>query len=346
MAYIMKIFAAFGELMLRLSPPGRETLLQSPRLVATFGGAEANVAVSLARFGHEVRYVSVIPANEIGEAAVRELRGAGVATDFILRKGRRLGIYFAETGANQRPSKVLYDRDHAAIAEARPEDIDWGRVFAGVEAFHITGITPALSATAAELAREAVRAARAKNLQVSVDLNFRAKLWRYGQSAPEVMPDIIKLADLIVANEEDLQKALGFEAAAAPGSGRLDVAQYEALTARVMKAYPNLTRLAVTLRESHGADWNDWSAVVRTTSEFLAGPRYEIRAIVDRIGTGDAFTAGWLHGLDVFGDDRKALAFAVAAGCLKHSYPGDFNPATEKDVLALMGGEASGRVQR
>ena len=342
----MKKFAAFGELMLRLSPPDRETFFRSPRLEATFGGAEANVAVSLARFGHEVRYISVIPANDIGDAAVRELRRAGVGTEMILRQGRRLGIYFAETGANQRPSKVIYDRDHAAISEARPGDIDWARAFEGVEAFHVTGITPALSATAAELTLEAVRAARAKKLQVSVDLNFRAKLWRYGQSAPQVMPEVAKSADFLIANEEDLQKALGFEAAAAPVSGRLDVAVYEELTARVMKAYPNLERLAVTLRESHGADWNDWSAVVRTRNEFLAGPRYEIRAIVDRIGTGDAFTAGWLHGLDAFGDDRKALAFAVAAGCLKHSYPGDFNPATEKDVLALMGGEASGRVQR
>ena len=342
----MKKFAAFGELMLRLSPPQRESLFQSPRLEATFGGAEANVAVSLARFGHEVRFISVIPANEIGDAAVRELRRAGVGTEMIVRQGRRLGIYFAETGSNQRPSKVIYDRDHAAVADARPGDIDWVLAFDGREAFHVTGITPALSATAAELTLEAVRAARAKNLQVSVDLNFRAKLWRYGRSAPEVMPDIVKLADVIVANEEDLQKALGFEAAAAPGSGRLDVAQYEELTARVMTAYPNLARLAVTLRESHGADWNDWSAVVRTKKDFLAGPRYEIRAIVDRIGAGDAFTAGWLHGLDAFGDERKALAFAVAAGCLKHSYPGDFSPATEKEVLTLMGGEASGRVQR
>ena len=342
----MKKFAAFGELMLRLSPPHRETFFQSPRLEATFGGAEANVAVSLARFGHEVRFVSVIPANEIGDAAVRELRRAGVGTEMIVRQGRRLGIYFAETGANQRPSKVIYDRDHAAIAEVRPGDINWADAFDGVEAFHVTGITPALSATAAELTLEAVRAARAKNLQVSVDLNFRAKLWRYGQSAPQVMPEVVKLADFLIGNEEDLQKALGFQAAVAPGSGRLEVAVYEEMTARVIQDYPNLARLAVTLRESHGADWNDWSAVVRTKTEFLAGPRYEIRSIVDRIGTGDAFTAGWLHGLDAFGDDRKALAFAVAAGCLKHSFPGDFNPASEKDVLALMSGEASGRVQR
>lgn len=342
----MKRFAAFGELMLRLSPPCRETLLQSPRLEATFGGAEANVVVSLARFGHEVRFISVIPPSDVGDAAVRELRRAGVGTELIIRRGRRLGIYFAETGANQRPSKVLYDRDHSAVAEARSGDIDWDRAFDGVEAFHVTGITPALSATAAELTLEAVRAARAKDLQVSVDLNFRAKLWRYGQSAPQVMPEVVKSADFLVGNEEDLQKALGFEAAAGPGSGRLDAAVYEELTARVMEAYPNLARVAVTLRESHGADWNDWSAVARTRNEFLAGPRYEIRAIVDRIGAGDAFTAGWLHGLDAFGDDRKALAFAVAAGCLKHSYPGDFSAATEKDVLALMGGEASGRVRR
>ncbi len=342
----MAVITTFGEIMLRLSPPGREFLFQSPRLEASFGGGEANVAVSLALLGHDVRYVSAIPKNDVGEAALRELRKWGVGTQFVRRRGRRLGIYFAETGANQRASKVVYDRDASGMAEAKPGDFDWPGILAGSAWFHVTGITPALSATAADLTLESVRAARAANVRVSVDLNYRAKLWKYGKSAPEVMPEVVKCADLVIGNEEDCQKALGIGTTAGVAAGKLAAKDYERLTAEVMNAFPNLSRAAVTLRESHGASHNGWSAVMRTRAGFLAGPSYDIRDIVDRIGSGDAFAAGLIHGLATLPTDGEALAFAVAASCLKHSIPGDFNLATEKDILALMAGDASGRVRR
>ena len=342
----MKKIATFGEIMLRLSPPGAERLFQSPQLTARFGGGEANVAVSLALFGHSVRYISVIPANDVGEAAVQELRKYGIETNFIVRQGMRLGLYFAETGANQRPSKVIYDRDHAAIAEARPGEIDWDAALKGVGWLHTTGITPAISASAAELTLEAVKKAREKGIGVSIDFNYRGKLWKYGKSAPEVMREIVRFADLGIGNEEDCQKSLGLKAPADVEGGKLDLAVYEKLTADVLEVFPNLSRVAITLRESHSADHNTWSACLRNRQEFMAASKYEITDIVDRIGGGDAFAAGLIHGFDLYPDDASALQFAVAASCLKHSIPGDFNLATEKDVLGLMKGEKSGRVQR
>ena len=338
--------ATFGEIMLRLSPPGKELLFQSPRLEAVFGGGEANVAVSLAILGHRSRWVSVVPSNPVGEAAVRELRRFGVDTGFIVRGGRRLGIYFAETGADVRASQVIYDREGSGIAEARTGDIDWEASFAGMDWFHVSGITPALSASAAGLTLEAVKAARTRKMTVSVDLNYRAKLWKYGRSAPDVMREIVKHADLLAGNEEDCQKALGIGAAVEAASGQLDPKAYEDLTARVMSEFPNLARVAVTLRESQSADWNRWSAVLRNREEFLSGPSFDIRAIVDRIGTGDAFAAGLIHGLAAFKTDAEALGFAVAAAALKHSIPGDFNLSTENDILAVVRGDRSGRVRR
>ncbi len=342
----MKKIATFGEIMLRLSPPGREKLFQSPLLSARFGGGEANVAVSLALFGHSVRYISVIPANDIGEAAVLELRKYEVETDFIVRQGRRLGLYFVETGGNQRPSKVIYDRDQSAIAEARPGEIDWDAALKGVGWLHTTGITPAISASAAELTLEAVKKAREKGIGVSIDFNYRGKLWKYGKSAPEVMREIVRFADLGIGNEEDCQKSLGLKAPADVEGGKLDLAVYEKLTADVLEAFPNLSRVSITLRESHSTDHNTWSACLRNRQNFMAATKYEITDIVDRIGGGDAFAAGLVHGFDLYPDDASALQFAVAASCLKHSIPGDFNLVTEKDVLALMKGEKSGRVQR
>ena len=342
----MKSIAAFGEIMLRLSPPGNERFFQSPGLSARFGGGEANVAVSLAIFGHRVRYISVCPPNEVGDAAVSELRKWGVETDLILRQGKRLGIYFAETGANQRPSKVIYDREHSAISEAKVGAIDWDAALAGIDWFHTTGITPALSPSAAGPPLQALRKAREKGIRVSVDLNYRGKLWKYGKTALEVMGEIVRSADVAVGNEEDCQKSLGIPVEADIESGSLPLAAYEKLTAGVLDVFPNLGLVAITLRESRSADRNIWSAVLRNRERFCPGPRYEITDIVDRIGGGDAFAAGLIHGLDLFGDDEKALAFAVAASCLKHSLPGDFNLASESDVLALMKGEKSGRVQR
>jgi len=338
--------ATFGEIMLRLSPPGKELLFQSPRLEAVFGGAEANVAVSLAVLGHRSRWISVVPANPVGEAALRELRRYGVDTASVVRGGRRLGIYFAEPGANERASQVVYDREGSGLAEAKPDAVDWQAAFAGMGAFHLTGITPALSASAAELAFEALQAARAKKMTVSVDINYRSKLWQYGRPVREVMREIAAYADLLIGNEEDFQKALGIGAAVDAAAGRLDPKAYEVLTAEVMAGFPNLSRVAITLRESLSADWNRWSAVMRNRSEFLAGPAHDIRAIVDRIGTGDAFAAGLIHGLAGFKTDAEALAFAVAASALKHAIPGDFNLAGEKDILALVEGDRSGRVRR
>lgn len=342
----MKTIAAFGEIMLRLSPPGNEKLFQSPSLSARFGGGEANVAVSLAVFGHPVRYISVVPPNEIGEAAVSELRKWGVETGHILRQGKRLGLYFAETGANQRPGKVVYDRGHSAISEAGPGSIDWEAAFQDIDWFHVTGITPALSASAAELTLQAVRTAREKGIKVSVDLNYRGKLWKYGRTAPEVMGGIVPFAHVAVGNEEDFQKSLGIPVKADVETGSLPLASYEKMTALVLERFPNLGLAAVTLRESRSADRNTWSAVLRDGKRFISGPRYEIADIVDRIGGGDAFAAGLIHGLDLFGDAEKALAFAVAASCLKHSLPGDFNLATESEVFALMKGDQSGRIKR
>jgi 2-dehydro-3-deoxygluconokinase len=342
----MANIATFGEIMLRLSPPGKERLFQTPRLEAVFGGAEANAAVSLAILGHRSRWISVVPPNPVGEAALGELRRYGVDVGAVVRAGRRLGIYFAEPGANERPSQVLYDRDGSGLAEAKPGDIDWAAALAGMDRLHVTGITPALSASAAALTLEAVKAARAGGLAVSLDLNYRAKLWRYGRPAPEVMRELAALADMLIANEQDCQKALGMGPAVNVAAGRLDVAAYEALTAQVMAEFPNLERVAVTLRESLSADWNRWSAVVRTGSGFLAGPTYEIRAVVDRIGTGDAFAAGLIHGFATGKTEAGALDFAVAAAALKHSIPGDWNLSTEKDILALAGGDRSGRVRR
>ncbi len=342
----MANIATFGEIMLRLSPPGKELLFQSPRLEAAFGGAEANVAVSLAILGHRSRWISVVPANPVGEAALRELRRYGVDVGAVVRGGRRLGIYFAETGSNVRPSQVVYDRDGSGIAEAKPGDIDWAAVLEGMDRLHVSGITPALSASAAALTLEAVEAARAKGMRVSLDLNYRAKLWRYGRPAPEVMRGIAGRVNMLIGNEEDCQKSLGIGPAVDVGAGKLDVGAYEDLTAEVMAAFPNLERVAITLRESMSADWNRWSAVLRSGSGCSAGPTYEIRAIVDRIGTGDAFAAGLIHGLTSFKTDAEAIDFAVAAAALKHSIPGDWNLSTEKDILALAKGDRSGRVRR
>lgn len=342
----MKSVAAFGEIMLRLSPPGRERFFQSPGFVTYFGGGEANVAASLAQFGHPVRFVTVLPANEIGSAALRELRMIGVDTSAVVRKSGRLGLYFAETGANQKPTQVIYDRGHSVLAEAKPGDIDWAAAFKGMDWFHLTGITPALSRSAADLSLEAVRAARAAGLTVSVDLNFRTKLWKYGVSAPEVMPEIFSFADVGIANEEEFQQSLGLGTGLPPPSGRLDRKVYEALTTEVMAQFPNLSKVAVTLRENESADRNGWSAVLRTKTGFVSGARYEITDIVDRIGGGDAFVAGLIHGFDAFPTEAEALAFALAASCLKHSIPGDFNLVSEREVLALMKGDGSGRVRR
>jgi 2-dehydro-3-deoxygluconokinase len=338
---------AFGEVMLRLKSPGHERLFQSPALEATFGGGECNVAVSLANYGVPSAFASAVPANNIGDACVAEIRRFGVDTRFLKRQGQRLGIYFLETGSNQRPSKVTYDRAHSSIATAQPGDFDWDAILDGAEWLHITGITPALSQSAADLALEVVQQARAKQLQVSCDYNYRKNLWKYGKSAPEVMRELVKYVTVGIANEEDVQKALGIEDAADVHSGELDRDAYRALAERVLDAFPNLERQAITLRESRSADVNGWAACMHNGRDFMVSRRYELTDIVDRVGGGDSFAGGLIYGLLTYtGDDQKALEFATAASCLKHTIPGDFNQVSVGEVEALMGGDASGRVQR
>jgi len=342
----MKRYITFGEIMLRLKPFNRERFFQSPLLEATFGGGEANVAVGLARFGLNVAYVSVIPNNPIGDACIGELRRQGVDTSLIVRKGDRLGIYFLEAGANQRPSKVIYDRSHSAIAESKPGDINWGRVFDGASWFHITGITPAISLSASELSLEAVKKAREKGIIISCDLNFRGKLWKYGKSAPEVMTELVRYIDIAVGNEEDCQKSLGVKVDIDVESGRLQVEKYKELTDKILSLYPNIKKIAITLRESHSANYNGWSAVLNNREEFFISKKYEIHNIVDRVGGGDTFAAGLIYGFNNLNSDKETLEFAVAASCLVHSIPGDLPLLSVEEVKSLAGGKGSGRVQR
>lgn len=342
----MTRFVSLGEIMLRLTSPGHERLLQSPSLEATFGGGEANVAVSLANFGLDASFVTALPDNDLGDCAIAELRRFGVDTSNISRSGDRIGIYFLETGANQRPSKVVYDRSGSSIAEASPAQFDWPTVFANAGWFHITGITPALSESAAELSIEACRQARKHGAMISCDFNYRGKLWKYGKSAPEVMTELVSLVDIGIANEEDCQKSLGIGIDNEVAGGELDRAHYAALTEKVMQAFPNLKAIAVTLRESHSADRNGWSACLRDADGFTVAPRYELTDIVDRVGGGDSFAAGLIYGLNHYNTGEDALRFATAASCLKHSISGDFNRVSVAEVEKLMAGDASGRVQR
>jgi 2-dehydro-3-deoxygluconokinase len=340
----MKV-VTFGEIMLRLSPPGFERLLQSPSLSATFGGAEANVAVSLAHWGFESLYVTRVPANAIGDAAVRALRAEGVRTDSILRGGERLGIYFAESGASQRPSAVVYDRAHSAIGDIDPAAIDWAPLVRGASWFHVSGITPALGPTPARCVADALSAARAAKITTSVDLNFRSKLWSPAEAQATLRP-LMKNVNLVIANEEDLQSALGFDV---PGvdvkTGRVNAAAYHDVTRQVCELGP--TAVAITLRESISASDNGWSAILGGSAfpEMLESQRHDIR-IVDRIGAGDAFAAGLIYGTVTGQSPPDTLRFAVAAGALKHTIPGDFNRVSVEEVERLARGDASGRVQR
>jgi len=336
----------FGEIMLRLSPPGFERLLQSPQLSATFGGGEANVAASLAHFGLESHYVTCLPAHAIGDAAVRALRAEGVHTDRIVRSGDRVGIYFAETGASQRASTVIYDRAGSSVSAMAADAVKWDEVMAGAAWFHVTGITPALGERAAAATCAAVEAARRAGARVSVDLNYRKKLWSTAQ-AQKVMRPMMQSVDVVIANEEDLQAVLGVAVKGAdPVSGALDPAAYREAAERVSRECgPKL--VAVTLRESLSASDNGWSAVLwdheRTT--LHQSQRYAVR-LVDRIGGGDSFAAGLIYAIAAGRTLDAALRFAVAAGALKQTIPGDFNRVSVAEVDALAAGDASGRVQR
>ncbi len=339
-------FLTFGEIMLRLRAPGHERFFQSNMMEATYGGGEANVAVSLANYGQDVSYLTVLPQNALGDECVKELRKFGVDTSRILRGPGRMGIYFLEAGANQLPSRVVYDRAYSAIALAKPGDIDWERAFAGVEWFHITGITPAISETAMELSLESVREAKKRGITVSCDLNYRKNLWKYGRKASEVMAELAKYVDVAIANEEDVQKSLGITADVDVSSGELSREKYRELGDKVLAAYPDMKMIAITLRESHSADWNGWAACLNNRTHFYVSKKYEIRDIIDRVGGGDSFAGGLIYGLNKYDDPRQALEFAAAASCLKHSIIGDFNRVGVADVEKLMGGDGSGRVQR
>ncbi|MBR2750508.1 MAG: sugar kinase [Clostridiales bacterium] len=342
----MKKVLTFGEIMLRLKTKGNERFFQSPEFEATFGGGEANVAVSLANYKMPVEYLTVLPENSIGDECLAELRRFGVGTEKILRAPGRLGIYFLETGANQRPSKVIYDRAGSTMAEAKIGDIDWESSLKDVDWLHITGITPAISKSAADLSIEAVKEAKKRGITVSCDLNFRKNLWKYGVEAKEVMSEITKYTDVVIANEEDCQKSLGLKLDVSVETGVLDTSKYEKLTENLMAAYPNVSKVAITLRESHSADHNGWAACIRGSEGFYVSRKYEICDIVDRVGGGDSFGAGLIYGLRTYDSEAQALEFAVAASCLKHSIPGDFNRVSVKEVETLMNGDASGRVQR
>ncbi len=340
-------YLTLGEIMLRLKSPGHERFFQSPMLEATFGGGEANVAVSLANFGFDAGFATVLPQNTIGDECIKELRRFGVDTSQIQRGKGRMGIYFVETGANQRPSKVVYDREYSSIALSTVNDFDWDKLFDGVKWFHITGISPAISESAMEVSMESVKQAKARNITVSCDLNYRKNLWKYGKRAAEVMRELAKYVDVAIANEEDVQKSLEITLDVDVESGELDRDKYKELGNKVLAEFPNMKMIAITLRESKSADINGWAACLNDGKNFYISKHYMINDIIDRVGGGDSFAGGLIYGLNTYKDDMQAaLEFAVAASCLKHTINGDFNRVTVDEVKALAGGDGSGRVQR
>lgn len=331
--------------MLRLSPEGCGRFIQTDSFRIIPGGGEANVAVSLANYGHDAFYVTKLPAHEIGQIAVNALRRYGVRTDYVARGGDRIGLYYAETGASMRPSKVIYDRAHSAIAEAGPDDFDFDAIMKGASWFHWSGITPAVSDKAAELTRLACEAASRAGATVSVDLNFRKKLWT-SQKAISVMRPLMKYVDVCIGNEEDAELCLGFKPDADVEKGETDAAGYEGIFRQMMDEF-GFKYVVSTLRESFSASHNGWKALIYNGSEFYQSRRYDISPIVDRVGGGDSFSAGLIHGMLKWPDDQAAaLEFAVAASALKHTVEGDFNMVSEAEVMSLVGGNASGRVQR
>jgi 2-dehydro-3-deoxygluconokinase len=344
----MAKIVTFGEIMLRLTAPDHKRISQVTSFDVSFGGAEANVAVSLANYGLQTEYVTRIPGNDIGQFLLKDLRKYGVGISHILTGGDRLGIYFLETGSVARPSKVIYDRSNSAIAQIKPGMVDWNKVFEGVDWFHWTGITPAVSESAADACLEAVRSASGRGITVSCDLNYRKNLWKWGKKASEVMPDLVKECDVILGNEEDAETVFGIKPASAGYlKGEVDASAYESVCRSLKERFPKAKKVIITLRGSINADHNTWSGVLFDGNKMYQAPVYQITHIVDRVGGGDAFMGGLIYGLLKYkGDDQKALDFAVAASCLKHTIHGDFNQVTVSEVEQLMGGNASGRVVR
>lgn len=344
----MNKVVTFGEIMLRLATPGFLRFGQSETLTATFGGGEANVAVSLANFGVPVDFVTRLPKNDLGTACTMELRKFGVGVNHIVYGGERIGIYFLETGAVSRGSKVIYDRSHSSVSEIQPEMLDWDAIFEGAGWFHWTGITPAISASAAATCLAAIRKANEKGITVSCDLNFRKNLWKYGKKASEVMPELVAGTDIILGNEEDAAMVLGIHPEGVDvTSGHVEAAAYESVSKQIMARFPRCKKVITTLRGSINANHNSWSGVLWDGQSLFEAPTYQITHIVDRVGGGDSFMGGLVYGLLKWPeDDQKALNFAVAASCLKHTIYGDFNRVTVDEVEKLMTGDASGRVAR
>lgn len=345
----MKNVVTFGEIMLRLSPPGYLRFSQAKSFDVVYGGGESNVAVSLAQFGIPSQFVTRLPENDIGRSAMMELRKKGVDTSEIIYGGNRLGIYFLETGAVSRGSKVIYDRAHSAISEIEKGMVDWEKIFDGAQWFHWTGITPAISQGAAEVCLEAIEAANELGITVSTDLNYRAKLWNYGKDPEEVMPELVEGCDIILGNEEDAEKHFGIhpDQVDVTKGDTVEAEAYRSVCKKLMDRFPKAKKIITTLRGSISASHNSWSGILYDGNRFFTAPTYQITHIVDRVGGGDSFMAGIIYSLITNpGDDQRALDFAVAASCLKHTIYGDANLSTVSEVEKLMQGDASGRVSR
>jgi len=336
----------FGEIMLRLNPPGFQRFLQADTFEISYGGAEASVAISLANYGVSSSYVTCLPPNEIGQAAINYVRRFGVDTSQIVRSGERIGVYFLEIGANQRPSKVIYDRAHSAISEVKPGTIPWNQIFSGSKWFHFTGITPAISQSAADACLEAVRSAKQKGLTVSCDLNYRAKLWRYGKTATEVMSELMPYVDMVCGNEEDCEKMFGIKGADVKVAEEVSADKYSEVAGKLAKRFPNLKKVGISLRGSISATHNTWSAVLYDGRKLYTTTKYDITNVVDRLGSGDAFTAGLIYCLLGGKSDQEALDFATAAGALKHSILFDPNLVSVQEIESLVKEGGAGRVQR
>lgn len=340
----------FGEIMLRLATPGYQRFCQATEYTATYGGGEANVAVSLSNYGIDAYFVTRLPENDIARNCIMELHKHGVKTDHVIYGGERLGIYFLETGAVARASKVVYDRAHSSISDIKPGMIDWYEVLRGADCFHWTGITPALSQGAAEACLEAIQAANRMGIMVTCDLNYRKNLWKYGKKASEVMPDLVAGCDVILGNEEDAEKVFGIKPEGfdvTQTEGEVNAEEFESVCRQLMSRFPRVRKVIITLRGSVNANHNTWGGVLYDGSRLYKSARYDITHIVDRVGGGDSFMGGLIYGLLTYnGDDRKALDFAVAASCLKHTIYGDFNLVTVEEVEKLMSGDSSGRVSR
>jgi 2-dehydro-3-deoxygluconokinase len=344
----VKKVVTFGEIMLRLNPPGFLRVGQARSFDVSFGGGEANVSASLANFGMATDFVTRLPKNDLGDACLAFLRSYGVGTSHVIRGGKRIGVYFLENGAVQRGSKVIYDREGSSVAEIKKGMVDWEAAFADADWFHWTGITPAVSESLCEVCLEGITKAKEKGLTVSCDLNYRAKLWKWGKKAGEVMPELVRNCDIAVGNEEDADKVFGIKAPDTDVvAGRVEAKNFAAVAEGLKKTFPNLKLIAITVRGSISASHNTWSGILYDGARLHTGPGFDITDIVDRVGGGDAFVGGLIYGLRTYGRDlQKALDFAVAASCLKHSVIGDFNMVSVEEVEKIMAGEVSGRVSR